>query len=671
MNFKGKLSFVLLFFTVSFIFPLGVFALGTSKIVPKDNLVAYWQFNESSGTSAKDSSGSNKNGAVYGTPTWSSGKIGSGLYFDGATNHVQTSAITSVTKTGVYSFSAWIKSSTVGTQTIFQSSPSCLDRNGAALSGNLLAFGYYNGTSWVGASGYVPVNHFFHVVGVNNGGVLSLYINGVLQSGTGAPYVHCADTNFYLGIETYGGGQDRFIGTMDDVRVYSKALSASEVIALYKTNAISIKNSDNTNLLGYWPLNENYNDYSGRRNNLTVNGTCLSTTSDSVTGGISITGWSTCGTAPSLQGYLSSGDVFNSTSEFTFTVWAKGTGYLWSGAPTFWFVYDGTTAYLQKYTGSWVTIASAAAGVTSSNWNQFVITKNSSGGVKIYSNGLEIASSTTQNFYTPTSQTIGRYAVYDDGSYHFTGKIDDVRLYGRVLSLSEIKELYKIKPASVAPSKTKVSTSLGGPSAYYTFDGKDINWLTGKAVDKGTNSSSTVLNGMSLSTSPSLGKIGQALNFDGVNDYIDTGNTNTANGNMTISMWLKPRVAAGYVATQGVINSGIRYGMYFSGNKINWSCYNGGYFTVTTDNVIPTDKWTHIVGTIAAGQTGGLKIYVNGTLQSSSSTIADCGSYGSLYIGSYIWPIGTYYSGLMDDFRVYTRTLSAAEVLKLYQLGGR
>lgn len=658
-----KLAFLISFLV--FTIPGVCNALGTTKTVAKDNLVAYWQFNESSGTTAKDVSGNNKNGHVYGTPTWSSGKIGGGFIFDGTNNYIQANPISSLTKSGTYTFSAWLKTSTIGTQTIFQSSPSCLDRNGAALNGNLLSFGYYNGSAWIGVTGEAPANKFFHVVGINNGGTLSLYINGVLQVGAGAPYVHCIDNNFYLGQETYPGNPTKFSGTMDDVRVYSRALSVSEVLKLYKTNAISIKNSDNTNLVGYWPLNGNYNDYSGKGNHFTVNGTCVSTSSDAVTGSISATGWGGCGTSPQLSGYFSLGDVLNSASEFTFTAWIKGSGNLWSGAATFWLVADATGAYLQKYTGSWVTIASGSGGGSYTSWRQLVVTKNSAGGVKIYSNGIEIASSTTQTFYTPTSHTIGRYAVYDDGGYHFSGKIDDVRMYGRVLSISEIKDLYRIKPAVANTSKTKVDNSLSVPILHYTFDGSKLNSST--STDSGSTGAHGTLSGV---FNAAVGRIGQALSFNGSTNYISVG-SNMANNDMTIATWIKPRTTSGHIATEGVINSGIRFYLNFNANKINWACYNGGYYIAESNNAIQTDKWTHVVGAIKSGETGGLRLYINGVLQSSSSTIAACGSYGTLYIGSYIWPIGSYFNGVMDDFRIYNRSLSQAEITKLYQLGGK
>ncbi len=668
-----KLIFIFFIFLNFFLVKDSVFALGTTKTIQKSYLKAHYTFddNDISVTNVYDKSGNRNNGTSVNSPASSFGRLGQSFLFNGSSSYVSIPNSSSLNfGSGDISVSFWVNSA------------STTDIHGLMRKGN--AFNT-NSTGWEirlrsnstqieacvnGGLGTCPKvvasissgwNHVVFVVSRTNASS-SLYINGIYQTSMAHAPTYTDNQTLYL-----GAGFDAFYsGHLDDLRVYNKKLTDNEIVNIYKNSSISVKNSDNTNIAGYWPLNENYsNDYGGKGNNLTVNGTCLSTSSDSVSGKVSITGWATCGTAPQLSGYLSSGDVLNSSSEFTFVAWYKGGGIIWSGAPTFW-LNVGSGAYLDKYTGSWVNVAGyGGSPCNTSSWCQVVVTKNSAGGIKIYLNTAEVGSSTTQTFYTPTSHTIGRYAVYDDGGYHFVGKIDDVRMYSRILSVSEIKELYKIKPAVANTSKIKVDNSLSGPILHYTFDGPRLNSSTS------TDSGSTGANGTLVGTLRSaVGRIGQSLNFDGTSGYISVG-SNMANNDMTIATWIKPRTTAGYIATEGVINSGIRYYLNFNSNKINWSCYNGGYYTAASNNDIQTDKWTHVVGTIKSGETGGLKLYINGVLQSSSSTIAACGSYGTLYIGSYIWPISNYFNGLMDDFRVYNRSLSQAEITKLYQLGGR
>ncbi len=108
---------------------------------------------------------------------------------------------------------------------------------------------------------------------------LYYYQNGVLQhyssSGTDF-YVGCSypsGTVDYLGIggnigSAYGGGQsiNGFNGLIADVQVYNSTFSANEINALYQEGIGGVP-IDLNNLVGWWPLNGNANDYSGNKAN--------------------------------------------------------------------------------------------------------------------------------------------------------------------------------------------------------------------------------------------------------------------------------------------------------------------------------------------------------------------------------------------------------------------
>src|SRR5262249_55551223 len=53
-----------------------------------NGLVGHWKFDEGSGTTAADSSGNNNTGTLVNGPTWTEGKVGQALSFDGVNNHV-------------------------------------------------------------------------------------------------------------------------------------------------------------------------------------------------------------------------------------------------------------------------------------------------------------------------------------------------------------------------------------------------------------------------------------------------------------------------------------------------------------------------------------------------------------------------------------------------------
>lgn len=111
-------------------------------------------------------------------------------------------------------------------------------------------------------------NKWVQVTGVFNNGALTndiLYINGVQQSisscqtvGTGAP-----GSNFQISGSAYN---NEFTGLIANVQVYNTTLSANEITALYDEGIGGGPLLFN-NLVGWWPLNGNANDYSGNLNN--------------------------------------------------------------------------------------------------------------------------------------------------------------------------------------------------------------------------------------------------------------------------------------------------------------------------------------------------------------------------------------------------------------------
>jgi len=195
-----------------------------------DRAVGAWTFDNISGATVYDDSGNNNNGTAYGGPAVVDGVVGKALQFDGVDDYVIAGNISAINKDNNYTFSAWINPYQVSSRvTIFENSQGCSNRNGMNIESNLVKFGYYNGASWYGASGAISANIWTHVVGINRAGTLSLYVNGVLQTGIVVPYVTCS--GFYLGRTTTQGLY--FFGLIDDVRIYSAALSQAQIQQLY------------------------------------------------------------------------------------------------------------------------------------------------------------------------------------------------------------------------------------------------------------------------------------------------------------------------------------------------------------------------------------------------------------------------------------------------------
>lgn len=238
---------------------LPAFAHAATLIKPPNNngLVGWWTFNEGVGTAAHDSSGSGGTGTVNGTVSWVAGKLGRALGFDGTT-YVQAPLVSAIAKSGVYTFSAWVNSNNSSAEQSIFDNPGpgvCSDRNGMVYYAGTqdLSFGYYDGSAWHGVSGKMTPNAWHHVVGINSGGTLSLYIDGVAQSQTVNPYATCANV---LTIGKTASQPFPFYGSIDEVRIYSRAFSATDVSALYKAGQVTRKTVSNNGLAGWWTFDE-------------------------------------------------------------------------------------------------------------------------------------------------------------------------------------------------------------------------------------------------------------------------------------------------------------------------------------------------------------------------------------------------------------------------------
>ena len=204
------------------------------------NLLAYWTFDEGSGTTAYDSSGNNSTGTVAGAQ-WTSSLFGSALNFDGTfqvnvPNSIPLNPVSGLT------LSAWINASAWSfTPRIVQKGQSDNqyrlygDANAGLLVFNIS--GVTNGTVTTALPG---AGAWYHVVGTYDKSLMGLYVNGLLvtqQVASGALPV-TTDTLSVGGKPGSGSGLYHFNGIIDDVRIYGSALPPDEIGQLYNTDTV-------------------------------------------------------------------------------------------------------------------------------------------------------------------------------------------------------------------------------------------------------------------------------------------------------------------------------------------------------------------------------------------------------------------------------------------------
>src|SRR5581483_4931442 len=219
----------------------------TSTTPSTTGLVAYWNLDEGNGITAFDTSGNGHIGFLYNGTTWTSGKVGSSaLNFDGANNLVGIN-VDDANMVNTFTYSFWANpslsheidpESTSGYAGFdgqrWAISPSWYEGNdvGAGVSvGTNGVSVYENGDADMAAVlvYQAPFTTWTHITVVYENKKPKLYINGTLvRTGLTSRQTYVHFTPDYIG----GGFYGYYGGSLDDVRVYNRALTADEVSAL-------------------------------------------------------------------------------------------------------------------------------------------------------------------------------------------------------------------------------------------------------------------------------------------------------------------------------------------------------------------------------------------------------------------------------------------------------
>jgi len=227
--------------------------IGGTHAAPEGGLVGWWKLDDGSSgtapTTAADSSGNGNNGTTQGSPTWtSSGKIGNALTFNGSNQYISVPYASSLNISGSWSVSSWVKlASTPGSGNVAK----IIGRDDSSANANYYIAADNNalctsGLAWKvgfddsGGTGHdvcyyttITTGTWYFIAGTWDGTTLTLYVNGV-SAATGTPGA-VPTTNNGGDLELGNEFSNTFYlnGTIDDARVYNRALSASEVWDLY------------------------------------------------------------------------------------------------------------------------------------------------------------------------------------------------------------------------------------------------------------------------------------------------------------------------------------------------------------------------------------------------------------------------------------------------------
>ena len=211
-----------------------------------NNLVARYTFEDN----AQDSAGNN-HGTITGDLTYSEGRLGRALSWPGVAGARVTVNNTSplqMTDNSPYSITYWINLSSFAVPGVSFSAPLTKGHFGASYAHLVSSTGQLNvytsgdfGVDFSSAGFFNGLaNTWVHVVQTYDGDKIALYKNGTLHGTSGGGIQFKASTlPLYIGSNS--SSQYPLSGKIDDVRIYNKALSGSEVASLYSTGNISAK----------------------------------------------------------------------------------------------------------------------------------------------------------------------------------------------------------------------------------------------------------------------------------------------------------------------------------------------------------------------------------------------------------------------------------------------
>jgi hypothetical protein len=247
---------------------------------------------------------------------------------------------------------------------------------------------------------------------------------------------------------------------------------------------------------------------------------------------------------------------------------------------------------------------------------------------------------------TSIGVNLGNVTTFSIG-FESTGAAGDS---GMVL-LDDIR-LYKTAPPEVEP----VDPGTDALVTYYAFENNT------------NDSSGNDLNGIIVGE-PSFvaGPTGMALALDGVNDYVDCGNSSNFDitEQITLSAWVNTSDAGNGEHNPFVGKGDHTYVIkHYVDNVIQLSIYDGGWFRANVDvDESFNGEWRHVAGTYDGSE---LKLYIDGGIRAATAHVGAIEiRTDNLTIGTNSEESGRFYNGIIDEVRIYNRALSEGEVLYL------
>jgi hypothetical protein len=692
------------------------------QIVVPDGLVAYWRFDEASGTTVLDSIGGNNGTHNNASPGWQvDGAVNRSLDMNGTTDRVDVPSF-NVDGDGGMTITFWMKWDGVNVDgriiskadgTFESNHDWAVIINGGTGTDTLVRFTTVNGSDTGNFFNTInnpgDYNRWIHLALVydpNQANEMSMYKNGVLQGSVnhvpGGNIVINSSKPIGIGNHATGQGDRPFDGAIDDLRVYQRVLSASEISEIYSTTSTIRTQVVPNGLVGHWRLDETSGttafDSSGNGNDATLNVMTLPAASDSgvILNSFTFTnGDSTIVTAPSSENFN-----FGTGVDFSLSAWVKTTdsdsfiiAKFNSGIqPGYVLELNGSGEIQAMIRDGEPLVLCSGPVVNDGEWHHVAASYTRVSDVIVYVDGEEVAScdiSSVGNIDNTENLRFGRRSA-GGSTKLFDGNVDDIRIYDRALDEDEIREIYEARDGIRYNESFRSPEYFDGnkfvpmrPDFPDVTDGLVGHWkldeTTGTtAFDSSGNGNDGYLEfGMDATNDSVAGARSRALEFDGIDDRINASDVSLFDLSATphtFSLWFKtsgpqidayPRFLERY--NFGTSHEGYRLGFFNTAGTIQalfGSAGVGDGYSLISTGTFDDGSWHHLV-VVADGSTA--TMYVNRIVEATDP-------YDNLADHSQILEFGgqntgNSFRGVLDDIRIYNRALSVSEIQTLYTMG--
>ncbi|MCK5594039.1 MAG: hypothetical protein KAI18_02235, partial [Candidatus Aenigmarchaeota archaeon] len=618
----------------------------TAFIDWNNSLVGWWRFNNESGennTFVKDWSSYGNNGTNSSNPTYATGKFGKAVQFDGSDDYIKTEVGgVNLENAQDMTVDLWVNPSSRPTingnmRVIIQDDSFYITQQWSTgetdshpvFSVQTKTGDYHRDYS---SSDTLPLNTWTHVVGIYNSSIPDViyYINGIQVADTPSAKQGSGDLDDIGTNPTRFGyiNDEYFNGTIDEVKIWNRALTAEEINASYNAGLYRLEANITDLTEGTYTYTAYAQDLAGNTNStetrtLTIDSTAPTLMIDTPTANGTYYGY-----APNFDGTCTDNNAVS---------------YIWtdlSEYPTM----DPTSPF--NFTNT--------TGLTDQDYTINISCNDTAGNTAV------------KTMYFTFDST--------DPSIGFTAPTEDNDSY--------ISEDYTY-------INTTVTDANLNSTAFIDWNNSLVGWWRFNNESGENNTfvkdwSSYGNNGTCTGNTCSnytTGKFGEGMLFDGTNDSLKIESLSSINfgtGDLTFSTWIKT-LDSNYKVILKKANSAYPFEEYelsiMSSTQIRGcavdcgtgACGFGSSRNCLEGNINVVDGlWHHI---LYLRSSTSQNIYVDGQLINSlTETAWDTDNSDYLYIGSHN-SVNYFFNGTIDEVRIYNRALTPTEINASYNAG--